>query len=361
MNVVHKLVCLSLLMLFTINTPAHAERIITISDVANRVKVRHRPDLDSPAIGSLNYNESAELLESLPYWYHIKLDNGVPGYISRAWTRRLSEAEGDGEVVRIGYWKIGAPAQGALNFKAIVQAIESNFDLLAVSGLAQGTQPGYDALLKALGPGWAALTAEQLLPSTGGAPCAILYRRAIIRPCSGSKSLTYYSGSGGNEIDSASLAVAFGCFEAPVNKSSMGLDFMIGVYSVPEAAENGDIEKMGQQLDAVFAAAQAARPSERDIIVAGTFNLSTAGLQDIVDARVKTKGTGSVLGPDGEPTSNLYDHMLIKDESTTIEALDPPQVLDVRNVAASKNEFYGTCSDHLPVLLRLRTTGPDDD
>ncbi len=96
-------------------------------------------------------------------------------------------------------------------------------------------------------------------------------------------------------------------------------------------------------------------------MIAGAFNLTPAQLQDVVEARVRTQGAGSTLSRDGELMMNLYDHMLVFDEEATSEVIDAPQVLDVRGYATSGQEFYETCSDRLPVLMRLRASGPDDD
>ncbi|RJP21928.1 MAG: SH3 domain-containing protein [Candidatus Abyssobacteria bacterium SURF_5] len=333
-----------------LSSAAEADRIIPVGQVTNRVRVRHRPDTDSPAIGSLRFNESAELLESLPYWYHIKLDNGVPGYVSRAWTRKVSEAEGDGEIVRAGYWKIGSPAQKELDLKAAAQVIERYFDVIALSWVEQENFPvSGRALLDELGAQWAALPAD--LPLS----CAILYRTAIIRACPESKNIKMQPLETAPDETPAPI-IAFGCFEAPTNKSSTGIDFLFGVYSSP-----GNGEQSLKSLDKAIADIRTANPSERDVLVAGTFGVSAADLQDSIEAQVRTRGAGSVLDPKGELTGKIYDHLFIADEDMTVESIDAPQLLDVRSAAASPQEFYSKISDRLPLLLRLRTTGPDDD
>ncbi len=349
--------------------PARAERIITTPDVMNRVKLRHRPTLDSPAIGSLRFNESAELLESLPYWYHIKLDNGVPGYVSRGYTRKLSEAEADGEIIRVGFWNIRKLGRNpSADYKLIARVVEANFDALALAGIMQDEalgRPGYDALLKALGSSWAGLITTSPRPEAAGLDAefyAILYRTAIIRPCSEWGGLVYYDDSGANAEgpgpDHFRREPAFACFEAPTNKSRMGIDFLLGVYSAPE---QDAARKEADQLDVALAAMQALRSGQRDIILAGTFNLTAAALQDVIEARVRTKGAGSTLDPSGRLSASVHDHIIVLDEEATTEMVDDPQVIDARSVAGSNLEFYEKCSDHLPVILRLRTTGPDDD
>ncbi|GAB4340200.1 MAG: hypothetical protein Kow0099_15970 [Candidatus Abyssubacteria bacterium] len=344
--------CALLSAILSIAVPARAERVIAIQEVTNRVKVRHRPSIDSPAIGSLRYNESAELLESLPYWYHITLDNGVPGYVSRAWTRKLSEAEGDGQVIRIGYWNVGS----LTDCTVLAQVVEANFDVLAIAGASAEGKPGYEALLKVLGPRWAGLTAPAAPDVAAGSVFyAIVYRTGIVRPCAEWNALVQYESEGFADLP------AYACFEAPMNKASRGIDFMLGIYAAPADADIAEVREEADRLDEVLAAMQSARTGERDIILVGTFNLSAPDLQDLVEARVRTRGAGSVLGANGEGTGALHDHMLIMDEDATIEMIDVPQVIDVRGAAGSHQQFRQSCGNHLPLLLRLRTTGPDDD
>lgn len=365
-------VCIMLFVLITTVVPAAAERIIPNNRVTNRVKVRHRPSMESPAIGSLRRSESAELVESVPYWYHIRLNNGVPGYVSKVWARRMSEAEDAGEVIRIGSWKIKKLGHSvSTNHQLIAQIINANFDVIAIIGVMQeqGGHPGYDALLAALGSGWAGMITNSPRPKTASRDAefyAILYRTALVRPCADWKGLAYYKETDGSAAGSGPdhfvREPAFGCFEAPVNTSPAGIDFLLGAYHArSEDGAMSEIKDEADNIDVVFAAIQAARTGERDIIIVGAFNLAPAQLQDVVEARVRTQGAGSTLSRDGELTTNLYDHMLVFDEEATSEVIDSPQVIDVRGYATRIQEFYETCSDHLPILLRLRASGPDDD
>ncbi len=352
--------------------PASAERIIPNNQVMTHVKVRHRPSIDSPAVGRLRRNESAELIESVPYWYYIRLDNGVPGYVSKAWAQPLSDAEASGEVIRVGSWNITRLADGtSADFQLIAQVIEANFDVLAVTGVmqVQGEHPGYNALLGALGSGWAGMITNSPRPNTTSGNSkyyAILYRSAVVCPCAKGDRLVYYKDNDGSGMDSGpdyfSREPAFGCFKAPMNKASAGIDFLLAAYEA--RGEGGDVSETKAEvdhIDDVFAAMEAARPSERDIIIAGDFNLVPANLQQVVDVLVKTRGAGSTLNSEGELTTNLYDHILILDEQATSEMIDTPQVIDVRGIAPSNLDFYRLCSDHLPVVIRLRACGPDDD
>ncbi|MCH7972527.1 MAG: SH3 domain-containing protein [Bacteroidetes bacterium] len=61
---------------------------ITPSDrVTLHVNVRENPDTQSDIVGMLRANDTAELLESIRYWYKIKLDGQIIGFVSKAWTR----------------------------------------------------------------------------------------------------------------------------------------------------------------------------------------------------------------------------------------------------------------------------------
>ncbi|WP_397422528.1 SH3 domain-containing protein [Phenylobacterium sp.] len=53
--------------------------------------VRERP-MGAPArrIGVLQKGEAAQLLESVPYFYRVRLPNGAEGYVSKRWTDRTT-------------------------------------------------------------------------------------------------------------------------------------------------------------------------------------------------------------------------------------------------------------------------------
>jgi endonuclease/exonuclease/phosphatase family metal-dependent hydrolase len=114
-------------------------------------------------------------------------------------------------------------------------------------------------------------------------------------------------------------------------------------------------------LNGVFAAMAAARPEEKDLLIVGDFNLLPAILQDTVSAADRTEGTGSTLNSQGGRTANLYDHLLVHDEMVTSELEGNAVVLDRIGLAATPELFYQTVSDHLPIVVRLRSAGPDDD
>ena len=114
-------------------------------------------------------------------------------------------------------------------------------------------------------------------------------------------------------------------------------------------------------LGDVFAAMAAAREGEKDIFIAGDFNLVPEDLQQAITVSDRTQGSGSTLNDQGERTDNLYDHFLVLDLEATSEMIGNPEVLDVSGVAASNKVFFRTVSDHLPASVRMRCSGPDDD
>ena len=125
----------------------------------------------------------------------------------------------------------------------------------------------------------------------------------------------------------------------------------MSVRSRPKSVHLGD----------VFAVMEAARAGERDIFIAGDFNLVPEDLHQVITVTDSTQGSGSTLNNQGERTDNLYDHFLVLDLEATSEMIGNPEVLDVRGVAASNKVFFRTVSDHSPVSVRMRCSGPDDD
>ncbi|MFC1896614.1 SH3 domain-containing protein [Thermodesulfobacteriota bacterium] len=361
-----------LFILFSLPVLAKAERIVPSDRVTSYVNVREQPSTQSVVVGRLSPNESAELLEGVPYWYHVRLSNGVTGYVSKAWSVKVSEAVETGRVIRLGSWNIKKLGHGSSkDYALLAQVIGSNFDVLAVVEVMQkqGGHPGYDALLSALGPDWDGLVTDSPRPNTGAGHSefyAVLYRQGLLRPCADWDALVYYEDNDGSGSDTGedvfSREPGFGCFEAPLNDSSIGIDFLLGAYHA--RWDEGHIEEISDEVDhvdEVFTAMQQARPGEGDIIIAGDFNLVPQKLREEVTVEVNTQGTGSTLNSQGERTTNLYDHILVLHEQETSEMIGSPEVLDVIGQATSPQVFFDTVSDHLPVFVRLRAFGPDDD
>jgi hypothetical protein len=188
----------------------------------------------------------------------------------------------------------------------------------------------------------------------------MFYRRERVRPCSGWTGLRSPS-EGGGGADRFLREPAFECFEAG-DPSRPGVDFLLAAYHAPWA--DGDAVEIAAevaQLDDVFTAMKSTRPGEEDLIIAGDFHLESVELAEVTRATDRTRGTGSVLNLLGNRTANLPDHILVFDSGGSVELLGDAEVVDVRGAARSNKEFYRTVSDHLPIMIRIRVTGPDDD
>jgi hypothetical protein len=85
------------------------------------------------------------------------------------------------------------------------------------------------------------------------------------------------------------------------------------------------------------------------------------GLGRALQAGDRTTSTGWTLNSSGNRTLNLYDHLLIYDTNATSEMIGNAEVLDVRSKASSNAKFYQSVSDHLPIVVKMRSSGQDDD
>jgi hypothetical protein len=350
---------------------AWADRVVPSSRVETQLKVRAKPDAHAATVGVLEPGDSAELRDSIPHWYAITLDNGKPGYVSKAWSQIIPDPVLVSDSIRLGGWNIKKLGHGdATNFALVVQIIELNFDIVAVVEVMQrsGGHPGYDTLLQRLGPGWAGMVTSKPRPNTkaGNAEFyAVLYRSQSVLPCVGWTALQYIAdnegGKTGTGPDVFSREPAFGCFAARLPNGGLGFDFMLAAYHARwDGGNTAAIKKEVRNIPNVFQAMRQARAGEEDLIIVGDFNLVKANMEEAIGSAVLTVGTGSTLNLKGERTNNLYDHLLIFSAGATKELLDKPEILDVRDVAASTSAFYRTVSDHLPIRARFRA-GPDDD
>ena len=119
-------------------------------------------------------------------------------------------------------------------------------------------------------------------------------------------------------------------------------------------------EEVVKNLEGVFRAMGEARPGEKDLIVAGDFNLTPSKMETALGDRPRIAGSGSTLKSSGARTENIYDYVLIHDQDATSEMTEQP-IIDVRWVAADHASFRKTVSDHLPVVAEFGTDGHDDD
>jgi uncharacterized protein YgiM (DUF1202 family) len=97
-NVLRPVRLLPVVVFLVLLTPTlvRADQVTPAPSVAGYVNVRESPTVDSPVVGKLVPGESAELRESVPYWYCVVLADGTTGYVSKAWTVTLSDAQESG-------------------------------------------------------------------------------------------------------------------------------------------------------------------------------------------------------------------------------------------------------------------------
>lgn len=85
---------IAVLSLLFSSQPYAQDQIAPSERVRSSVVVREEP-LGPPSrpVGALRPGERAELLESVPYFYRVRLPNGAEGYVSKSWTVRFTSAE----------------------------------------------------------------------------------------------------------------------------------------------------------------------------------------------------------------------------------------------------------------------------
>ena len=72
--------------LICLPTVAIADDVTPVPEVVNRVNVRELPSTQGTAIvGSLAPGERATILEAIANWYHVQLQSGVKGFVSKRW------------------------------------------------------------------------------------------------------------------------------------------------------------------------------------------------------------------------------------------------------------------------------------
>jgi endonuclease/exonuclease/phosphatase family metal-dependent hydrolase len=292
----------------------------------------------------------------------------VPSEPSPKSLHQKSELVAKAEVtIRLGAWNIKKLGHGSSkDYELLAQVIDENFDIIAVVEVMQkgGGHPGYDELLKSLGEYWDGFVTETPRPNTSSGNAefyAILWREGSVQPCEGWEGLRYHEdndGSGeGNLPDLFDREPAYGCFEA-----GMGVDFLLAAYHARWAdGDTDEIKGEAQHIDDVLQAMADAVEGEDDLLIVGDFNLRPDDLAATVTAADRTAGEGSTLNTSGAITGNLYDHVLVGDVEATSEMMGDAKVLDVRGVAESPEVFYKTVSDHLPIVVEMDVSGPDDD
>ena len=337
--------------------------------VTTRLNVRSAPSTSSAIVGKLLPGETAPFLEDVPHWYKVRLNNGTQGFVSKSWSVKR-----EADFIRLGEWNLKKLGHGETkNIPLVRRIINDNYDIVAIIEVMQKqhTHPGYDALMHALGDSWKGLLTDTPRPNTGSGNSeyyAIAYRTSEVRPCTDwTGGLRYFPDNPGSGYEAGPdrfvREPAFACFEAGFAAGNHpGVDFLLGAYHATWADGNEDeIVTEVSNLSAVFDEMAAARPGEKDLFIIGDFNLVPVILHGAVLAADRTEGTGSTLNSQGGRTANLYDHLLVQDEAASVELEGNAVVLDEIGQAASPKVFYQTVSDHLPIMVKLRSSGPDDD
>ncbi|HSP88171.1 MAG TPA: SH3 domain-containing protein [Ignavibacteriaceae bacterium] len=131
-----------------------AQKVTPADRVTEKVTVRQNPDTQSGVAGFLFKGETADLLEDVPYWYKIKLNSQVIGYVSKAWTTLSGEITDPGILsgktdLIIGSWNIKWFGKGNTdkhNYSEMAKIIEK-MDVIAIQELCE---PNYQRKLDSL-------------------------------------------------------------------------------------------------------------------------------------------------------------------------------------------------------------------
>jgi beta-lactamase superfamily II metal-dependent hydrolase len=74
----------------TAPTASQGDVIVPADRVVNAVNVREAPTTASALVGQLPRGQQALLLVDVPSWYKVRLSNGIEGFVSKAWTTRIT-------------------------------------------------------------------------------------------------------------------------------------------------------------------------------------------------------------------------------------------------------------------------------
>ena len=217
-----------------------------------------------------------------------------------------------------------------------------------------------------LGPGWTGQVTDRPRPATTSGNSefyAIIWRKSEVRACSGWTGLRYQEdndgGPNGIGPDNFAREPAYGWYEYGPAGAPAG-DFLLAAYHATfhgDAAIKAEVAHLGD----VFASMQSARPGEKDLMIVGDFNRLSSQLTTRLPAFAdKTQGSGSTLNSSGKITNNLYDHVVVFDSAATKEMQGSAVVLDVRSAESSPSKFYAAVSDHLPIMVVLKSAKDDD-
>ncbi len=87
---------------------AAQDQVVPSDRVTNFVKVREDSSSDSPKIGELRPGQSLPLIRSVPRWHEVRLADGMPGFVSKSWTRVVPTPLGGADDLVIHFLSVGA-------------------------------------------------------------------------------------------------------------------------------------------------------------------------------------------------------------------------------------------------------------
>jgi len=129
----------SLIILFLLITCSVFSQLVIPSErVQTHVNVRSEASSSSEVISSLEIGAHGVLLGTVPYYYHIRCNDSIVGYVSKAWTNLIDEIlDIDTSDIVIGSWNIkwfGYYKEDKHDYSAMVDIIET-FDVMAIQEL----------------------------------------------------------------------------------------------------------------------------------------------------------------------------------------------------------------------------------
>lgn len=270
--------------------------------------------------------------------------------------------------LRVGTWNVRKLGfDQSKDIARIAAIIAEHFDLVAlVEVMWSPDDAGYTALQAALGPSFRLLrtsTPRPNLPSPHAEYYVVALRSARVGTCSDAATLEYVKdGEGSDASPERGLFLrepAFSCFRT--RGAGAGNDFALGVYHAEWGSGAADaIASEVAHVDLAFAAMRARFPQERQHFLVGDFNLGSAQLAALTAARDRTRGQGSTLDAEGQPSAQLYDHLLALDAEAERLLGDDAVVLDVRSEAFDPKSFRDRVSDHLPLVAQFLVTADED-
>jgi len=78
---------------------AGADVVVPVDEVGTYVKIRKAPDAGAEAVSRLHKSKPRQLVETMPGWHGVELDDGSTGYVSSDWSVVIEDAEAGVEVV----------------------------------------------------------------------------------------------------------------------------------------------------------------------------------------------------------------------------------------------------------------------